>query len=513
MIAKFLIWEIGVSVIGFRRRTASGAGISARPSSRQIRQQAAKSKRPLGAGLLAAVLALGACASAQVPMNEPLVGAERNSVDRPQDANAAGGRADLLVFVAFSGGGKRSAAFGHGVLRGLRDVPVRTATGQTRLLDEVDVVSGVSGGSFPAAHFALHGDKTFETFPEEFLHQDINAFIFGTFLLPWNWEWLVNPYFGTNDRMATIYDRLMFRGATYDSLRPRPSLSVNATDISFGLPFGFTSFQFDILCSDLGSFPLARAVAASNGFPVVFSPITLRNHRGAACPAPAPVRPDLAAARANLRTRAIAQSIERYLDAGRTPWVHLMDGGIADNLAMRTMLNTLILVEQQAATFSDMFRPIRRILLISVDGQAASNPSLPEQRVVTGLGQILGAVSGTQIDSFNVETLMLAEEQVKRLASAIARTRCAAAPTIDNRPCDDVKGDLVRISLSEFPDQAERQTLQAIPTGLTIERRFVEMLVRAGEEMARNDRGLAEFLAQEPPPPAQVAARPSGRRR
>ena len=49
----------------------------------------------------------------------------------------------------------------------------------------------------------------------------MNAFVWGIYLLPWNWEWLINPLFGTNDAMAAVYDRLMFHGATTPTLRSR----------------------------------------------------------------------------------------------------------------------------------------------------------------------------------------------------------------------------------------------------------------------------------------------------
>jgi NTE family protein len=59
----------------------------------------------------------------------------------------------------------------------------------------------------------------------------------------------------------------MFRGATLGDLagRGRPQVSVNATDINFGRPFGFLPQTFDVIWSDLASVPIARAVAASSG--------------------------------------------------------------------------------------------------------------------------------------------------------------------------------------------------------------------------------------------------------
>ena len=174
-------------------------------------------------------------------MNQPLRSAAGNAEYRLLDVNRSGGAENALVLVALSGGGKRSAAFAFGVLRGMADIPVRPERANSTLLDEIDMLAGVSGGSFPAAHFALYGRKSFDTFPEEFLYPDIEAYIWGTFLLPWNWDWIFNPLVGTNDRMTWVYDKLMFHGATFADLyrRGRPQVSINATDISFGTRSAF----------------------------------------------------------------------------------------------------------------------------------------------------------------------------------------------------------------------------------------------------------------------------------
>src|SRR6516225_4106276 len=231
-----------------------------------------------------ATLLLCGCQTAFVPTNQPLPRDVQGMPEyRPGYAllpMLQQPQGEIVFIMAFSGGGKRSAAFAHGVLRGLRQIPV-VEKGRTRsLLDELDYIAAVSGGSFPAMHYGLYRDKSFETFPREFLKVDVNAYVYGTYLLPWNWEWLVNPFYGTNDRMAEVYDRLMFHGATYaDLLRQGlPVISVDATDITNGISFSFTQPTFDLICSDLSSFPVARAVAASNGFPVLFSPITLTSH-------------------------------------------------------------------------------------------------------------------------------------------------------------------------------------------------------------------------------------------
>lgn len=147
------------------------------------------------------------------------------------------------------------------------------------------------------------------------------------------------------------------------------------------------------------------------------------------------------------------------------------------------------------------------MIVISVDGQAASDPTLGQRRVVTGLGQVFSAVSGTQIDAYNFETLLLVDQQVKELTGKIQGIRCQQAAVLDGHPCGDVKGALIHISLSGIADLAERRRLQAIPTGLTIPDADVDTLVAEGEKLIRTDptlRGLISDLGE--PPAGNVVA-------
>jgi NTE family protein len=471
--------------------------------------------RPLKRVVLAITLLLGGCQTAFVPSNQPL---PQNTQGMPEYRSGYAllpmlerPQGEIVFIMAFSGGGKRSAAFAHGVLRGLRQIPVAEG-GRTRsLLDELDYIASVSGGSFPAMHYGLYHDKSFETFPSEFLKVDINAYVYGTYLFPWNWEWLVNPYYGTNDRMAEVYDRLMFHGATYaDLLRQGlPVISINATDIANGISFSFTQPTFDLICSDLSSFPVARAVAASNGFPVLFSPITLTSHTPDCRSVRPPTAPPAQWADTDddLSRRALlARTANRYLDPERTKYVHLLDGGISDNLALRGVVNGGISLDATSDTFRRVAMKARRVLVLSVDGQSAPDPALSKQRVVTGLSQIFGAVSGTQIDAYNFETLILTDAEVRQMVKNVGDVRCAQALVIDGHECGDVRGGLVRISLAGIPDPQERQRLQAIPTGLTIPDADVDALVSSGEKLVQQNTKIRELISDLDSPPVTVTA-------
>jgi NTE family protein len=450
----------------------------------------------------AAVLLLVCGCSLSVPMNEPLHSAAGNAQYRLLDVNRNAGAETALVLVALSGGGKRSAAFAFGALQGMRNIPVETGATPSDLLHEVDLLAGVSGGAFVAAHYGLYGDRSFATFPDQFLHRDIEAYIWGTFLLPWNWDWIFNPLVGTNDRMTWVYDKLMFHGATYADLfrRGRPQVSINATDISFGSPFGFLPQTFDVICSDLAALPIARAVAASNGFPILFGPVTLRNYRGPNCPLPSPLPPRARErAQGDLRREALIENLYRYADGRRTPWIHLMDGGIADNLALRVLLNDLLLLDIRRDRLASALLPVRRILVISVDGQSAPNPDWPRQRRIGSLGQIISAVTGTQIGAYNIETLIAVKSSIDGLVEHLKALRCRHAAQIDGYPCGDVAGKVLRVSLSDYPDPAIRERLTSLRTGLTLPRGDVDALVAAGRTMvAREAATITAFLGPAP---------------
>lgn len=462
--------------------------------------------RRIAAG--AALLLLPAC-GANVYMNEPL-SAEKLAA-APHGLISGGGYRfsgmhgkgvpSTLVAATFSGGGKRSSAFSYGILRGLRDFELEIDGRRTTLLQELDLISSVSGGTFTAAYYGLHREKIFTDYERDFLRVDINSYLIGTYLLPWRWQWIFDPYYGTNDEMEGVYDQLMFRGATYADLEKlgRPIIQINATNIALGSIFSFNQNHFDLICSNLSGFPLARAVAASNGFPVLFGPITLTNHR-AKCGERSMAAIDRGMEEPIVdglptRRRYIAQQLAAYRDPERIRYLHLMDGGIGDNLAMRAVVDSLVLVGgtiDRALANDDIYK-VRRVLLIVADGQAAADESWSRNRTVSSVVQVLSAVSGTQIDRYNFETLQLAEVEVQRLAERLRELRCGRAPVIDGHRCDDVVGQVAHFSLNGIEDEAVRKRLQAIPTGLTLEDADIDALVAAGEHAIRHSPELERF--------------------
>ena len=109
---------------------------------------------------LAAALAVAALSGCATPVfnrasNEPLAAATPRNMGAPVDFMG-----ENSIVLAFSGGGLRAAAFSHGVLSALASV--KTPEGD--LLDDLALISSVSGGSLTAAHYGVYGREGLRAF-------------------------------------------------------------------------------------------------------------------------------------------------------------------------------------------------------------------------------------------------------------------------------------------------------------------------------------------------------------
>lgn len=333
---------------------------------------------------------------------------------------------DLHLLLTFSGGGTRAAALSYGVLETLADVRLPAAMGSGRLLDEVDAISSVSGGSFTAAYYGLFGDRIFEDFEEKCLRRNLESGLVGLLFTPTNWIRLPSPWFGRGDVAADYYDRILFEGATFDDLWAAggPHIQIQATDIAQGTTFSFTPEQFELICTDLASFPVARAVAASSSFPVAFTPITIKNHAGL-CESQRAKQLRATLAEPNLSRRRYYNAHARlpYLDREARPFIHLMDGGIADNLGLRAPLD-LALLEGGGRRRAERvgLDKVRRFAIVVVNAQQPNMKAWSRRDAAPGVVAVLKALGGFQLNRYSFETVDLLERSLQDLEEEYRRS-------------------------------------------------------------------------------------------
>ena len=242
----------------------------------------------------------------------------------------------------------------------------------------------------------------------------------------------------------------------------RPFISINATDINYGSVFAFSQDQFDLICSDLSSFPIASAVAASNGFPVLFTPITLTSY-SAQCGGREPglgSRPPMSGD-AGVAPAQPGGDGPPLPGSGEDPlcpshgWRHRRQPGDAfhdrDGARLRRQLDRIRAVGGGH---------IRRIILISADGESS--------RDSRGRRKGPFRVSDRSSAPFPVPDRQLQfRDAYSRQQRTGARRRpaeeaaFAEAPVIDGYPCDDVQGffDTCPCPTSPTPSSARSSSI------------------------------------------------------
>jgi NTE family protein len=422
--------------------------------------------------LLLFALLISGCA--HYPVNTPMRGANPQSGYRFQTV-AQTNSDDLLLMLAFSGGGTRAAALSYGVLEELRKTEVGSPGSEHRLLDDVGPISSVSGGSFTAAYYALWGDRIFTDFEPRFLKKRVQTALLLRTLAPWNGIRLASPGFGRSDLAAEYYDRLLFNHATFADLMThdgRPFVSVNATDIGSGARFEFTQDEFDLLGSDLSQLPVSRAVAASSAFPVLLTPVVLKNYSARQRQPEAEwIHNILGDPDASSRLKYVASQARTYV-GGKRHFIHLLDGGLSDNLGLRGALDRAMAREEYTRIPGMPPKLPRRIAVIVVNAHTDSDYGWDSHEYSVGLGALLRSLSQVTVSHYSFETVELFREAMMRVSRERADSRGKA---IDCEPTE-IATHIIELHFRQLANDSDRRFFNSVPTSLQLPSKTVDRL-------------------------------------
>lgn len=428
----------------------------------------------------------GGCSSAHYPVNAPLAEQSKESnayalrnLDRGDNSDS------LLVVLALSGGGYRAAAMAHAVMQTMSETPIEWENRTTSLLDEVDVISSVSGGSLAAAYYALNPDGFLANFPRDVLALDLQGLLLQRILSPLGLWRQTSDTYGRGDLLQEVLDENVFHGKRFaDIARQRPMVHINATEMRYGKRFEFTQDQFDHLCSDLDAVPVSRAVAASMAVPVLLSPITVWNHQANCIVSP--------------RMRPVSG------DAAFSRYVHLVDGGLADNTGISAVVDGVAayggLKQIERAS---RLQNVRKRVIVLVNAQVVPFETGADTPQTPGLFRQLRSLVNVPIDR-------QADARVQSLVEAVRLWRAElreGSGQVQAGGADDFYVIELNLSRADNPELAAR--LQRVPTSLRIEpshladiRRFVHEALANDAEWLRLRRDLQRRSA----PPIRTSA-------
>jgi NTE family protein len=445
---------------------------------------------------LAAVVLAG-CASR--PINEPISQVDPRAGYRPYLLIAKRQNNDpkTLFVLSFSGGGTRAAAFSYGALEELRRTEIVVDGQRRRLIDEVDLITGVSGGSFTALAYALHGERLFSEYEDRFLARDVEGALLSRALNPANWGKFIGGSAGRSELAAEYYDEILFEGATFGDLldKPGPVALATGTDFSTGSRLVFFQNDFDLLCSDLNKVRLSRAAASSSAVPVVLSAVTLNNY-GGTCgyQYPAWVRD---VANPETRARPSGRALQRYHEmqdfqnSKERPYIHLVDGGVSDNIGVRGVLEALEELAASSAFQGEVgFGGIRRIVLVVVNARSSPSTAWDRSESPPGIASQLLQSSGVPIDRYSFETIELMKDRAEivswRRELRVARARLAGATEAEaEASVPKIALEVLDISFDAIPDPKERASFMDLPTSFVLPPEDVDRLREVAGRLLR----------------------------
>ncbi len=426
---------------------------------------------------------LAGCASSVVIENQPL---SDEVIDGGYSLKAVyGKRSDsgVSLVLAFSGGGARAAALAYGVMLELRETQVLHKGQQRQLLDDVKVISSVSGGSFTAAYYGLLGDQLFSRFQEDVLESGLETEISNRLL---SLEHLLSNR-SRGEVTAEVYAEYIFGENTFADLRTRnaPIILINASDLSSGARVSFVQDFFRLICSDLGTYPIAKAVAASAGVPVLFEPLVLENYD--TCDVESDVTRLQQAAEKSEGTQlelAINSLSKLANEKEQHRYLHLVDGGITDNLGLRSIYEFVELHGGIEPFMESMGRTgDSRSVLISVDAAVDSSTNVGQAAAEPSLEQTINAVTDIQLHRYNASTLELMRGGFRRWHRELSASG------------HKVESYFVNVALNKYPDPELLEEFNRIPTTLNLTNQQSKDLINAGRLLLRTHPEFVRLLA------------------
>jgi NTE family protein len=443
---------------------------------------------------LLVVAAMLLCSCAVHEVNAPIDHYNPEAGYRFDNLQAPGQPDKLFVVLTFSGGGTRAAALSYGVLEKLKKIRFSWNGEERTLLSEVDIISSVSGGSFTAAYYALFGDDIFQEFEERFLYRNVEGELKRRLFFPATWLQLASPRYSRIDMAADFYNHEIFREKKFADLVTagrRPFVMLNATDMSMGSIFTFTQEKFDPICSDVGGTTIGRAVAASSCFPVAFAPLTISNYAGRCGYAP-PMWVEMARNDLQLNPSRFrrAQEVLSCVEADERPYIHLLDGGVADNIGLRSLLAG---IQSNDPAWSILNRidneEIDKLVFVVVDAKSKPEVKFDKKPDPPGLVDVLTKISTIPMDNYSFDTVQaLRDAFVQWEKETLYYQGCRKVLTLND--CRDRKMPydpphhvdlyLVYVGFDQILDPADRSEFQKMATSFHLPKNQVDALRRIG---------------------------------
>jgi NTE family protein len=185
-----------------------------------------------------------------------------------------------------------------------------------------------------------------------------------------------------------------------------------------------------------------------------------------------------------------------FLDSKKKPYLHLVDGGVADNLGLRAVLERVTLMGDPWRTLRyAKMENVHKVVFVVVNAETSIDEKWDRWEKIPPFGAMLDSYSSIAIERYNMETVALLSESFARWAAEIRQGRCGSNP-ISTAPgaCGDIEFYLIQVRFDALNDEAERDLLKRLPTSFVLEPEQVDHLRDAARRILRDSKEFQRLL-------------------
>jgi NTE family protein len=193
--------------------------------------------------------------------------------------------------------------------------------------------------------------------------------------------------------------------------------------------------------------------------------------------------------------------LRTYTDSAHRPYIHLLDGGLSDNLGMRGVLEVLDTLE--ALSVMGQASPldgVRRIIIFVVNSRSSPATTWDESEYPPGSISLLIKATGVPIDHYSYDTVETLRDTVARW-EAMRRVRESHALAGNSDPdvarllrTPNVRLYAIDVSFEALADPAEREYLNNLPTSFVLPPEAVDRLRAAAGRIVRDSPDFKRLL-------------------
>jgi len=195
--------------------------------------------------------------------------------------------------------------------------------------------------------------------------------------------------------------------------------------------------------------------------------------------------------------------MDAYLNIDRYPYIHLLDGGISDNLGVRLMLD---ITRAEGNVWNKLkeldLKNTSRLAVIVVNAQKEQDIRFAKRDYSIPLIDTLGASSSVPLDQYSYETMELLRDNMDAWRASITAGRCRDMKENGFAVRDPVTGKskcaastyLIEVNFDALEDETEREHLKHLPTSFVLEPEDVDRLRAAAKEILTHSKELQDLV-------------------